>query len=632
MHSLTSKDWRAYVKVAPFLLLCQVLTLYRHWEAPGGENRGYWFFARVFAENGEFIIIERSPLYTLYLNLFFWMGFPTSVVVEFFVTSFIIALALLSLFKRYLSLGMAALAVVIVLPFIQIAEPSVQGGALACSCWAVVLRLEGQDNRFQKALSYALFGLAYLFRATYIIWILIFVGWDILRILRQKGGKKILHTLRPRLKDWPIAVVFLLLIWFQVMQSPHPWNNGWNATTTWYPSEGKSLRDASFIEVHNTKYIEQTYGTFEGHDFYFTNQELFNGANTMWNAIIANPHFFIAQVGRNLKDLLQEASHFVPLKGVFSFLPFYVVVFMMIFVTLYGAFRAAGKDEFAWLFVITSLLLIGTTTISIPKWRYMAPLLPVLVLSASWYGKQLGTRLVPAIFKTPNSLFLTGLIGIGILVLPRIYPMSVPKTVGLLTACIVLLFLAFITHFGSFSLAKQLVGLMKRVGVFLAIPLTLILFRPPHTLDSIAKEVFRGKELKILENRSNSWKAAYGDMKNLVQQCEGMMFTDNTDNLFVGAFMEVPIKKIYDLWEIPPFGHLDDTSYNGLRPDRIDCVVTRGVTSDGGAVNHKLRYQNYIQPYLERLRKMGAVTCNIPNFGQMIILPKSNQANKNVCL
>jgi hypothetical protein len=33
-----------------------------------GETWGYWFFARYFAETGDFISADRSPLYTLYLN------------------------------------------------------------------------------------------------------------------------------------------------------------------------------------------------------------------------------------------------------------------------------------------------------------------------------------------------------------------------------------------------------------------------------------------------------------------------------------------------------------------------------------------------------------------------------------
>ena len=74
------------------------LTLFRHWE-PGGETFLYWFFARVFGETGTFIILGRSPLYVLYLNLFHWMGYPTSVTVEYVATTLITAISLMVLLR-----------------------------------------------------------------------------------------------------------------------------------------------------------------------------------------------------------------------------------------------------------------------------------------------------------------------------------------------------------------------------------------------------------------------------------------------------------------------------------------------------------------------------------------------------
>ena len=50
-----------------------ILTLFKQQEI-SGESWGYWFFARVFADTGEFVAADRSPLYTLYLNGCRWLG------------------------------------------------------------------------------------------------------------------------------------------------------------------------------------------------------------------------------------------------------------------------------------------------------------------------------------------------------------------------------------------------------------------------------------------------------------------------------------------------------------------------------------------------------------------------------
>ena len=81
------------IKISPvtaiFIAIPVVLitiTLFSNWET-SGEGWSYWFFARVFSETGDFIANDRSPIYTLYLNAFRWLGYPNSVTVEHIFTS-----------------------------------------------------------------------------------------------------------------------------------------------------------------------------------------------------------------------------------------------------------------------------------------------------------------------------------------------------------------------------------------------------------------------------------------------------------------------------------------------------------------------------------------------------------------
>lgn len=173
------------------------LSSFSHWE-PGGETWGYWYFARVFVESEKFIIPERSPLYTLYLNGFRWLDYPASVTVEYLVTSCIVAIALAVLFRPYLGLGVAVFAALLWVPFLQRSDPPVQGLALACSCLAIAARSAGND-RFRLALSYALLGLAYMFRHTYILVVLLFLARDTVRVVRSSGRESFFLDCAPEL-------------------------------------------------------------------------------------------------------------------------------------------------------------------------------------------------------------------------------------------------------------------------------------------------------------------------------------------------------------------------------------------------------------------------------------------------
>lgn len=555
-----------------------IITLFAHWE-PSAESWIYWLFSRIFAETGRFIIIDRSPLYTLYLNMFRWMGYPALVTVEYVVTSLIVAISLIIFFKRYTGLFWAAFAVLLWLPFLQSAEPPVQKLALAFSCLAILAR-DTKVSRFRLAVSYALLGLAYMLRSTYIVFIITFAVWDSVKVFRQKGLKGFLRAVRPRQYDWPILIILILLIWFNLMQSPHKWNNASTFSATWFPANTKTLADSAFIQNHNSMYILRKYGTYVDKDFYFTNQELFKGADTMIGAIRANPRFVIAQTARNIKTAVGLAVNFTLLPHIykrFSFLgqSYYIIalIFMLSLISfvLYGVFRACKSRDMV-LFFIANIFLIGTTIISFPKERYMHPLIPILILGAFWWGEKI------------RNIF----IGLG----------------------------------GSSKIAKRLFT----ISGHLIIPAFLIfLSNGPLTgatwqtaIGDIVGDI-RRNEVSVMERRPYSLKASFKSLQHLIKDCNGIL---TLENRYLVAFMDIPDDKVYDIWEIPPFGHLGDSSYDGLYPDRIDCVLVSHTlaTAIGSATNVQLRYQNYIKPYTEQLKSKGAKVHNIEKYGEAIVL------------
>lgn len=606
------------------------LSMLNQWEMTP-EAWGYWFFARVFAESGRFIVLDRGPLYTLYLNGFRWLGYPGSVTVEYLVTSVFSVVSLLVFFRPYLGLGLAVLSAVLWIPFLQqVAEPPVQRIALALMCWAVVVRQAKQD-RFGLAVSYALLGLAYMFRPTSIVAILIFATWDILRILQQNGLTTLRSVMIPRRKDWPIGLVLVLFIWIATMQSPHPWNNVWAATTRWFPNDGKSIADGAFIQNFNVAYILRKYGSLEGKDFYFTNQELFGRAGNMLQAVRSNPQFVVEQLAINIRNLPGAMIQLTELQRI-PLVPSRIIIVAGSIAILYGAFRAS-KSEAMILFLVINAIHLGITALSYVKVRWMYPAIPILILSAYWYGVQLNGFTTRVLSRGPKALLWSGVVGLGLLSLYLIFrvaftPVGPVMWSAAVIGYVISVILVAVGKFGSQDATRRWSSFLSR----LAVPVMLVILSNGtswiNAISVIVGDIRRG-ELHVLErghlpskDASFNMKASFTAWNPLLHECKGILALEST---FIGAFADVPMERVYDIWEIPPFGQLDASVYDRLHPNRIDCVLVSEMlaTEIGGGTNWQIRYESYIKPYVRQLQGMGAMTYDIPRFGQAIILPKS---------
>src|SRR3989338_8645179 len=151
MIFLRCNKWKWFCSFL-IILITILITLFFPDEL-GGEEWIYWFWARMFKETGRFIILDRSPLYILYLNLFTWMQYPFSVIAERLATSIIGVISITLLFKNYIKLYWAFFASLIWLPFLQTAEPSVQFLALSCTSLAMLISIP-KKGRFGNALFY----------------------------------------------------------------------------------------------------------------------------------------------------------------------------------------------------------------------------------------------------------------------------------------------------------------------------------------------------------------------------------------------------------------------------------------------------------------------------------------------
>ena len=94
------------------------------------------------------------------------------------------------------------------------------------------------------------------------------------------------------------------------------------------------------------------------------------------------------------------------------------------------------------------------------------------------------------------------------------------------------------------------------------------------------------------------------------------------EHKLLGGVTNIPTNRIYDVFEIPPFGSYGVSDYNGLVPERIDCLLISEtlMNSYGSATNHQIRYDNFIKPYSNYLKGKGANTIVIPNYGKAVLL------------
>jgi len=130
---------------------------------------------------------------------------------------------------------------------------------------------------------------------------------------------------------------------------------------------------------------------------------------------------------------------------------------------------------------------------------------------------------------------------------------------------------------------------------------------------------------KIMTNAKFSFTNSKDKILSLGGNCSGIMVLENTIMAVIFSDYET---KIYDVWEIPPFGSLNNSEYNGLDLNRVDCLFISNILSQGptgAATNQTVRYKNYIQPYELELLSSGASLHKISGFGKAVILQKINK-------
>ncbi|MFC1769211.1 hypothetical protein ACFLZX_05600 [Nanoarchaeota archaeon] len=520
----------------------------------------------------------RSPLYVSYIGLFSWIGYPNSVIIEYIITSLVLTSSIVIFFRKYIGPYYSTLAALIWLPFFYTAEPPVQMLALAFSLLGLHIKIT-RKGHFWNAIFYTFLGIAALFRGTYFILLILFLAWDVFKLIKNS---KI--NIRPIFKYWPVLIILSLYLLFSINQTNHQWNNADISTMTWFPYDGKSLSEGGVIHNYNWNYILQKYGTCKFHDHYFTNQELFDGADNIFDAIKANPQFVITQYFKNFK--------FIP--------------HQLLQLTIFSPF--ANSQE---------IIDFIKANFSINLGLFVLLLIILIILSFILYIRS------KINFRILNNEYLIVFI-IGTFIMHAVFLIFVHSKLRYLVAFVPIILLFTILIFDNLRNWVNLKWPKKKIIIlpFLFLTLLLVFSNGLENWTRIGSNIVdsvEDNELHLLESNYFSPKSNYETINAILPKCHGVM---SLEHRFIGAYTDIDLNKLYDVWEIPPFGNLTNSTYEGLRFNRINCVFASFIFEEGHGcgTNTYLRYHNYVKPYTEEMVKHGAEVHQLPKYGYAYIL------------
>lgn len=545
--------------------LAAYLVYLLHEPARGAHSWDTWMFGRIFQETGGFMAMGRSPLYAVYTSLFLPLGYPLGPFLARFINGIVIFAAIYFLIKPYLGWGLAVFGAVVWVPAIMAHESIVLGLAVACFCAAFALR-HGKPKRSHLVFSYAFLILAVMFRPNYIVLLPAMAAYDVITNILKSGFRPSLRALVPQKTDWPVALLIGLWIVFAVNQSDHRWNNGYTNDNQWMGTHGgRSTAIAAQIGAFAHWIIVNKYNEdFDNHDIHLVVENDLKDLHSLTD-IFKYPEVLKGHLIRNIQivnvvaiitDLGDMLVAAATRIGSHKFA--YPVFYALLGWGLFAMYRRQQTPEDRWHF----LQLVGAAAV------VLGPLIMVWPVTRYYF------------FSAP--FFILGGAGIGMALASRVPALKDRGQVrALVIALPVLLFSA------GTSEAVKVVSWVKE--------------EPAWQRPRLVNEVMDGRSEEIID---------------MLSGCKGIMMTRNYR--FLAAFSPIPIDRLYSVYEIPPFGHYGEGEYDGLRPDRIDCVYIARHDVKPGLRSMTTRYsrnRDYLAPYVRYLESLGAET-RVVDFGQ----------------
>jgi hypothetical protein len=148
------------------------------------------------------------------------------------------------------------------------------------------------------------------------------------------------------------------------------------------------LATGGSVQGRNWVYILYEYGNFEGHDFFFTNQEIFNGRIGFYESFLANKEMFIKVLLINVDNFFPEllAGVWTP-KNIDKEISWFIYATLFILSLIYCYKKLGTVDE--KIFMLGSLLVVITSILVLPKSRYLIPIIPFYIIGIFELGQKI---------------------------------------------------------------------------------------------------------------------------------------------------------------------------------------------------------------------------------------------------
>lgn len=376
------------------------------------EHYGYWYFNKILTTDFSFPNLSRSPFYIAYISLFNWLQFPYNMILEAIFTNTILCLSLYLLFKDKLNFKLIFLIIFFSLGFIYNQVPYPQGIAFALANFSVYFK----RNNKSFFLVYLFLICAIYFRNTYILVFFTFIFFDLINFLffQDKDRKKKL------LNIFVILVLFFFTLEFiNNNSSSSRFNNGYFNSLKWSPTKSNSNIDIAFLLNFNYLYIEKNSQNLKEKqkDYYFTNEELFNGAQNIKDAFISNPKFFIWGTLKNslhipaiifnkyyLRNILPDCKKGHSCLSNYLFISIASIIFIYFmycyFLRKYFLNIKLKKilTDHYLIYGVSNALLIFVTIFAMPKIRYMLPFIffifPMIIILFNFLEKKFSNQIL----------------------------------------------------------------------------------------------------------------------------------------------------------------------------------------------------------------------------------------------
>lgn len=584
-----TRNWSEFIgalciiSIGLFLLTPRYFTI-------GGETWKVWAASTMLTETLRFPQISMGPLYYIYLIPFKVFEYPLSTKVEFVVTHLLCYLSLFCLLKRFISFKYAVLLVCVWIPSLSCVESTkyVAGIGLLAFHFS-----QKNESVFSKGYFPPYLVMAFLCHwGLLFFWVGHFVGtlWERVANKSQIFSFQI-DTLSAKIALTKKIALAILIGCVLIFQSPRIDNNGYMTEYPYAPISLESHFDVAFFQIGNAKYVMRHYPEEEWYkkDWYFTNQEIFDGAETFMDALKKRPDVVLENIKDNITSLIQVPGQFI--LGISSWrLPIYFFWFLlstiMMSVGILGYFITCWKHKkFSYItanILGCSSLLVAFTLTNFSE-RYYMVLLPVGLLFFMHID-----RGVEILFS-----FIRKYLPKLEVRLPTIKSNSIKLaqwkewTVGL--TAVVVLFVALQTHYFPKGVSAQFGATLKGEG---------------WLVDS-----------NINETSKTSWHRAYKHVFKHVNRNTRIL---SPESVWLKAHANINWDTVYDVLYLPPFEDTTGNTEEFLNSLDLIFVTPHLETKVGAwATQHTLRYHTHIAPFLKKAVANKWVMEEIPYYGKI---------------